>query len=74
MITEHIHNQTKKYTKKTTKDARKKIGQFFTPTPVANYMANLVTVNHQEIKVLDPGAGTGTLTASFCGSCEWEKL
>jgi len=45
---------------------RKIKGQFFTPKRVAIFMANLVSIAQHEIKVLDPGAGTGILVSSFC--------
>ncbi|WP_053958222.1 BsuBI/PstI family type II restriction endonuclease [Sulfobacillus thermosulfidooxidans] len=40
-------------------------GQFFTPPTIAKFMASLVTFNRNKIKVLDPGAGIGILTASL---------
>lgn len=41
-------------------------GQFFTPKEVAIFMAKLISVNQHKIKLVDPGAGTGTLVASLC--------
>lgn len=45
---------------------RKLKGQFFTPKQVSTFMASLFAVNHKTICLLDPGAGTGVLTAAFC--------
>lgn len=45
---------------------RKKRGQFFTPGEVALFMAGQFDITKREIKLLDPGAGIGTLTAAFC--------
>lgn len=46
---------------------RKLKGQFFTPTKVALYMASLFSMDAgNSIHLLDPGAGTGILTAAFC--------
>ena len=47
-------------------EERKNKGQFFTPKEVSIFMAKLVSINQHEIKVLDPGAGTGILVASLC--------
>ena len=49
-------------------DARKRqgeIGQFFTPVPVADFMASLFGPLPDTVRLLDAGAGAGTLTASF---------
>jgi len=45
---------------------RKLKGQFFTPRQVSTYMASLFDVHQDRIRLLDPGAGTGILTAAFC--------
>jgi len=47
-------------------NVRKLKGQFFTPRQVSTYMAGLFEINHDVIRLLDPGAGTGILTAAFC--------
>ncbi len=42
------------------------LGQFMTPMPVAEFMASMFAdVSRKEIRLLDPGAGVGSLTASF---------
>jgi adenine-specific DNA-methyltransferase len=46
--------------------ARKNIGQFFTPKEISLFMAGKFNVYQKELRVLDPGAGTGTLTAAMC--------
>lgn len=40
-------------------------GQFLTPPEVASFMASMFRVRRQEIRLLDPGAGVGSLTAAF---------
>lgn len=45
---------------------RKQKGQFFTPKKVSIFMANLFEMHKNKIRLLDPGAGTGVLTAAFC--------
>jgi adenine-specific DNA-methyltransferase len=41
-------------------------GQFFTPKQVSIFMAELFDINRDKITLLDPGAGTGVLSAAFC--------
>jgi len=51
----------------TTDEDRKSRGQFFTPWPVATYMASLVKLPHGGlIRLLDPGSGAGSLTVALC--------
>jgi adenine-specific DNA-methyltransferase len=45
---------------------RKSRGQFFTPAQVARFMANMFDIKGSCIRLLDPGAGTGMLSAAFC--------
>ena len=45
---------------------RKQKGQFFTPKQVGEFMAGLFDINNTTTHLLDPGAGTGVLTAAFC--------
>ncbi len=49
----------------TSRVERSKIGQFFTPTKIAKFMASLFQQKIQEVRILDPGAGTGVLSASL---------
>ena len=44
---------------------RSKFGQFFTPAPIAHFIAQQFNNLSGHIKLLDPGAGIGTLTAAF---------
>ena len=42
------------------------LGQFLTPASIADFMASLFSpLNGSEIRLLDPGAGVGSLTAAF---------
>lgn len=45
---------------------RKLKGQYFTPKQVSTFMAGLFKINQDKIRLLDPGAGTGVLSAAFC--------
>ncbi|MBK5072054.1 Eco57I restriction-modification methylase domain-containing protein [Budviciaceae bacterium CWB-B4] len=48
-------------------DPKKKgeLGQFFTPVAIGSFMASLFENMTTEIRLLDPGAGSGSLTQSF---------
>ncbi len=52
--------------KRTSDTDRKDRGQFFTPAPVARFMAGLFERIPDSIRVLDAGAGVGMLTAALC--------
>ena len=64
-LTKTIMQNSLKYLEEMPKAKRKNIGQFFTSTETAQYMASLfVTPQKSTITVLDPGAGSGILTAA----------
>lgn len=44
---------------------RSKLGQFLTPAPVAAFIAAMFPELPEEVRLLDAGAGVGTLTAAF---------
>jgi adenine-specific DNA-methyltransferase len=44
---------------------RAAMGQFFTPAPTARLMADLSEVNGGDVRLLDPGAGLGSLSAAW---------
>ena len=46
-------------------EQRGPLGQYFTPVPVAGFMAGFFESLPEEISLLDPGAGAGMLTAAF---------
>jgi len=47
--------------------ARREFGQFFTPLPVARFMARLAVEGvGDDVRILDPGIGTGVLAAAVC--------
>jgi adenine-specific DNA-methyltransferase len=56
-----------KYERLTRLDDRKKKGQFFTPPQVCQFMAGLLSLKRPTAyRLLDPGAGIGSLTAALC--------
>ena len=44
---------------------KESLGQYFTPYPIAKFMSSLFPATNKKIKLLDPGAGIGTLSCSF---------
>lgn len=44
---------------------RAELGQFLTPAPVAHLIASFFQFGGRTVRILDPGAGVGTLTASL---------
>ncbi len=44
---------------------RSALGQYMTPAPIGRFMANLFEHTSAEMRVLDPGAGVGSLTAAL---------
>lgn len=44
---------------------KKQLGQFFTPPTIARFMASYVRNVMKEIKILDPGGGTGILSCAL---------
>jgi len=47
------------------KTRRGEMGQFLTPSPIAHFMASMFEAWPSEIRLLDPGAGIGSLSAAF---------
>jgi len=46
------------------KTERKKIGQFFTSEPAAEFMGGMINIRNETVKIADPGAGTGILASA----------
>ena len=44
---------------------RRELGQFLTPPHIADYMASFFSIPRREWRILDPGAGKGSLTAAL---------
>ena len=44
---------------------RSALGQYMTPTPLARFLASLFDRIEGNVRLLDPGAGVGSLTAAF---------
>lgn len=48
--------------------SNKSLGQYFTPSRVADFMAHLVEQPNDAARILDPGAGIGVLSCALCES------
>ncbi len=60
----------------TTDTAKKsRLGQFFTPSPIARFMASLFRPSTEtHCRLLDPGAGIGSLSLAFLERCQNGEL
>jgi adenine-specific DNA-methyltransferase len=65
LATRHIDEARLKASKELDPSRRSQLGQFMTPTAIADFMASLFTRWPQTVRLLDPGAGVGSLTESF---------
>ena len=66
-LTRYAVRLAENYANRTTHETRKKKGQFFTPDTVATFMAGLAELQQKStIRLLDPGAGVGILSAAIC--------
>ncbi|WP_273278798.1 BsuBI/PstI family type II restriction endonuclease [Methanothrix soehngenii] len=60
-------------TRKLNPTQKAEMGQFFTPSPVAKLMASMFTKKPQNLTILDPGAGVGSLSAALVAEiCSWD--
>ncbi|MHB8277517.1 MAG: Eco57I restriction-modification methylase domain-containing protein [Candidatus Humimicrobiaceae bacterium] len=66
LITNFCEKLTIDYINKYKREDRQKEGQFFTPKEISEFMASLFELKKSQFSLLDPGAGTGMLTAAFC--------
>ena len=66
-ILDEIIGSTYEYIEKMPKEQRKQYGQFFTSKETARFMAELFNIpeNTNELSILDPGAGSGVLSAAL---------
>lgn len=64
---DHIISKTAEFLESMPKSIRKKKGQFFTSKETAEFMASLFDISKlsTKVEILDPGAGTGILSAAL---------
>lgn len=66
MIIDRINQSNINYISNVSKNIRKKMGQFFTPPSISNFMGGLMECSSSSIRILDAGAGSGILTGALC--------
>jgi len=53
---------------------RSEMGQFMTPAPIAKFMASLFEPTTGDVRLLDAGAGVGSLAAGYvAAACAWKR-
>jgi adenine-specific DNA-methyltransferase len=66
-LIDEIRNKQKEFLLTKSIEEQKKLGQFFTDSPIAEFMSSLIDIkslNPEKVRLLDCGAGYGILTAS----------
>ena len=66
----YVSNETNLFLNSISKEDRKKIGQFFTDVDVAKFMAKLYVPTKKHLDILDPGSGSGILSAAIISELE----
>ena len=70
---ETLEKERMSHAVETSVNHKKNFGQYFTPYPIAKFMSSLFPATDRKIKLLDPGAGIGTLSCSFMERIVKEK-
>lgn len=63
--TEYCNNIGIEYSRNVTNERKKETGQFFTPLEIAEFMASKINYDGTEVRILDPGFGTGILSCAL---------
>ena len=74
IVADKVDSVRKSANKQILASIRSELGQFMTPSDVAQFMASMLTTKRTEVRVLDPGAGVGSLTAAFVENALKRKL
>ena len=64
-VAERLEKERITHALETSLNHKETLGQYFTPYPIARFMSSLFPATDKKIKLLDPGAGIGTLSCSF---------
>lgn len=86
-LTDEVEERRQRVSRALDPVKRVDLGQFFTPDPVARFLGSMFDLRDAPSNLLDPGAGVGSLTASFvarwsaeCGAplavtaCEMDQI
>ena len=67
LLTQFASDQQRRFDSATSASDRKERGHFGTPPAIAEFMAAMFSdIPKESIRILDPGAGVGTLSAAVC--------
>ena len=69
-----VSKETNIFLNSISKNDMKKIGQFFTDVNVAKFMAQLYNPDKKHLNILDPGSGSGILSAAIVSELENTKI
>lgn len=72
-VSETLEKERLSHAEKTSESHKKDLGQYLTPYNIAKYMAYLFPETDQEMNILDPGAGIGTLSCALIDRAKAEK-
>ena len=72
-LSETLEKERISHALETSVNHKESFGQYFTPYQIAKFMVSLFPVTDKKIKLLDPGAGIGTLSCSFMERIVREK-
>ena len=72
-LAEALEKERLSHAVETSLNHKESFGQYFTPYSIAKFMSSLFPVTDKKIKLLDPGAGIGTLSCSFMERMLTEK-
>lgn len=64
VVLRHVDEVRRSFNRTMARDDRSAIGQFLTPAPIARFMASLFERRAASARILDPGAGAGSLFAA----------
>ena len=64
-LSETLEKERMSHAVETSVNHKEFFGQYFTSYPIAKFMSSLFPATDKKIKLLDPGAGIGTLSCSF---------
>lgn len=72
-VSEVIEKERLSHAVETTESHKKDFGQYLTPYNIAKYMSSLFPKTKENLNILDPGAGIGTLSCAFLERIKTEK-
>ncbi|WP_443738386.1 Eco57I restriction-modification methylase domain-containing protein [Treponema sp.] len=72
-VSEIIEKERLSHAVKTTESHKKDFGQYLTPYNIAKYMSSLFPKTKEDLNILDPGAGIGTLSCALLERIKSEK-